>query len=85
VTGPDPRETAPTTRRDVQWVGFVASSTAFAGWAVQRHVFHGQAPVEVVGVIQYGVPLALGWIAGEVRWRTARRRGEPVGSGDEAH
>lgn len=68
-------ETAPATRGDVQWVGFVASSTAFATWAANRFVFRGALPPEAVGVIQYAVPLGLGWMAAEIRWRTARRRG----------
>lgn len=81
---PGPAPTAPATRVDVQWVGFVASSTAFATFAVNRFVFRGDLPAEVVGMIQAGVPLGLGWLAGEVRWRTARRRGEPVRSTGEA-
>lgn len=77
-------ETAPATRSDVQWVGFVSSATACVTWVVARLGFRGAVPVEVYGVIQFGVPMALGWIAGEIRWRTARRRGTSVPSSDEA-
>ncbi|MFV6033175.1 hypothetical protein [Streptomyces sp. NPDC056264] len=69
------RETAPATRGDVQWVGFVASTTGFGMWALNRFVFKGDLPPEAAAMVQYGVPLGLGWIAAEVRWRTARRRG----------
>lgn len=69
------RPTAPATRGDVQWVGFVVSGVGVATWALNRFVFQGEIPAEVAGLVQYGVPLGLGWLAGEVRWRTARRRG----------
>lgn len=70
------RPTAAATRADAQWIGFVAASTAFATWAANRWIFGGDVPAEVVGVIQYGVPLGLSALAAELRWRTARRRGE---------
>lgn len=69
-------ETAPATRTDVQWVGFTASTTAFAAWFTNRVIFHGQMPIEATGVIQYGVPLAMSGIAAEWRWRMAKRRGQ---------
>lgn len=68
------KETAATTRTDVQWGSLVASTTATITWALNRFAFHGALPPEAAGVVQYGVPLALGWIAAEIRWRTARRR-----------
>lgn len=71
------RPTAAATRADVQWVGFVGASTTFATWAANRYVFGGALPAEVAGMIQTAVPLAITAIAAEVRWRTARRRGEP--------
>jgi len=70
------RPTAAATRADAQWIGFVGSSTAFATWLANRFVFRGEVPPEVLGVIQYGVPLTLSAAAAELRWRTARRRGE---------
>jgi hypothetical protein len=70
------RPTAAVTRADAQWVGFVGSTTAFVTWVANRIVFRGEVPPEVLGVIQYGVPLGLSAVAAEVRWRTARRRGE---------
>ena len=69
------QETAPATRTDVQWVGFVATSTAFTAWLVKRLVFgDGELPIEVSGVIQYGVPLLMSGAAAEWRWRLAKRR-----------
>jgi hypothetical protein len=73
------RPTAATTRADAQWIGFVGATTAFVTWTLSRWVFRGDVPVEVLGVIQYGVPLGLSALAAEVRWRTARRRGESEG------
>lgn len=70
------RPTAATTRADAQWIGFVGATTAFATWSLNRFVFRGDVPVEVLGMIQWGVPLGLSALAAEVRWRTARRRGE---------
>lgn len=70
------RPTAAATRADAQWIGFVGATTAFATWLANRTVFHGAVPPEVVGVIQYGVPLGVSALAAELRWRTARRRGE---------
>ncbi|MGW2795195.1 hypothetical protein ACWC9H_35460 [Streptomyces sp. NPDC001251] len=78
------REFAAATRTDVQWPSFVAATTATATWAMNRFVFHGELPPEVAGVVQYGVPLGLGWLAGEIRWRTARRRTGAVPSPGEA-
>lgn len=78
------KETAAATRTDVQWPSFVAATTATGTWALNRFVFHGDLPTEVAGVVQYGVPLALGWLAAEVRWRTARRRSAAVPSPNEA-
>jgi hypothetical protein len=69
------RPTAATTRGDVQWVGFVVSSVGTITWGLNTLVFHGSLPAEVAGLVQYGVPLGLGWLAAETRWRTARRRG----------
>lgn len=70
------RETAPASRGDVQWVGFVSSATGAVTWVVARLWFRGDLPVELYGLIQFGVPMGLGWLAAEVRWRTARRRGQ---------
>jgi hypothetical protein len=70
------RQTAPATRGDVQWVGFVVSTVSTCMWVLNRFAFQGEIPAEVAGMVQYGVPLALGWLAAEIRWRTARRRGE---------
>lgn len=69
------RPTAAATRADAQWIGFVGSSTAFATWLANRYVFSGDVPPEVLGLIQYGVPLGMTALAAEIRWRTARRRG----------
>ena len=66
--------TVPATRTDVQWIGFVGSSTAFTAWLAGRLWFNGDVPMEVSGVIQYGVPLAMSGLAAEWRWRAARRR-----------
>jgi hypothetical protein len=73
------RPTAAATRADAQWIGFVGASTAFATWAANRFVFGGALPAEVAGMIQAGIPLAITAAAAEIRWRTARRRGEPNG------
>lgn len=70
------RPTAAATRADAQWIGFVGATTSFITWAANRFVFDGTLPPEVLGVIQYGVPLGLTTLAAEMRWRTARRRGE---------
>lgn len=70
------RPTAATTRGDAQWIGFVAASTSFVTWLANRFVFDGAVPPEVMGMIQWGVPLSLSALAAEMRWRTARRRGE---------
>lgn len=70
------RPTAAATRADAQWIGFVGSTTAFGVWLAGRFVFRGTVPPEVLGVIQYGVPLGMSALAAEIRWRTARRRGE---------
>lgn len=70
------RPTAAATRADAQWIGFVGATTAFGTWLANRVVFHGEVPAEVLGVIQYGVPLGLSALAAEIRWRTARRRNE---------
>lgn len=70
------RPTAQATRGDAQWIGFVGSTTGFVAWLVNRFVFRGDVPPEALGVIQWGVPLGLAAAAAEVRWRTARRRGE---------
>lgn len=70
------RPTAATTRADAQWIGFVGASTGFAAWLTNRFVFKGDVPPEVLGMIQWGVPLGLSALAAEIRWRTARRRGE---------
>lgn len=84
ITGPrGERETAPVARADVHWVGFVISSIGIIVWTLGRFVFRGQVPDEVVAFVQYAVPLALGWLAGEARWRTARRRAQEEGKGGE--
>jgi hypothetical protein len=70
------RPTAAATRADAQWIGFVGATTAFATWAANRFLFGGALPAEVAGMIQYGVPLGVSALAAELRWRTARRRGE---------
>jgi hypothetical protein len=70
------RPTAAATRADTQWIGFVGATTSFGTWMVNRFVFDGSAPAEVVGLFQWGVPLGLAALAAEVRWRTARRRGD---------
>lgn len=70
------RPTAQATRADAQWIGFVSATTTATLWLLGRFVFRGVVPDEVVGVIQYGVPLGLSAAAAEIRWRTARRRGE---------
>lgn len=70
------RPTAAATRGDAQWIGFVGASTGFAAWLANRFVFSGAMPPEVLGMIQWGVPLGLSALAAEIRWRTARRRGE---------
>jgi hypothetical protein len=70
------RQTAAATRGDAQWIGFVSASTTAVVWVASHFVFRGVVPEEVVGVIQYGVPLGLSALAAELRWRTARRRGE---------
>jgi hypothetical protein len=70
-----PPETAPATRADGQWIGFVVSTTGFAAWLVKRLWFgDGDLPVEVSGLIQYGVPLAMGAAATEWRWLLAKHR-----------
>ncbi len=69
------RPTAAATRADAQFIGFVSATTAFATWTVNRFVFRGVVPVEVLGMIQWGIPLGLSAVAAELRWRTARRRG----------
>ena len=68
------RPTAAATRADAQWIGFVGASTGFGAWVANR-LFGGDVPPEVLGMIQWGVPLGLSALAAEVRWRTARRRG----------
>lgn len=70
------RPDAACTRADAQWIGFVGASTGFAAWLVNRFIFKGDVPPEVLGAIQWGVPLGLSALAAEIRWRTARRRGE---------
>lgn len=70
------RPTAAATRGDAQFIGFVGASTSFATWLANRFVFGGDAPPEVLGMIQWGVPLGLTALAAEIRWRTARRRDE---------
>lgn len=70
------RPTAAATRADAQWIGFVGATTSFATWLANRYIFDGNVPPEVLGVLQWGVPLGLAATAAEVRWRTARRRGE---------
>jgi hypothetical protein len=70
------RPTAEVTRRDAQWVGFVGASTSFATWIANR-ALGGDVPPEVLGFIQYAVPLGLTAAAAEIRWRTARRRKDP--------
>lgn len=70
------RETAPVARADAQWIGFVGASTGFTAWLANRFLFRGEVPVEVLGMIQWGIPLGLSAVAAEIRWRTARRRGE---------
>lgn len=70
------RPTAETTRGDAQWIGFVSATTTAVIWLAGHFAFRGVVPDEVVGVIQYGVPLGLSALAAELRWRTARRRGE---------
>jgi hypothetical protein len=73
------RPTAAATRGDAQWIGFVGASTSFATWVASRYLFDGTVPPEVLGMIQWGIPLGLSALAAEVRWRTARRRGETDG------
>lgn len=75
------RPTAAATRTDAQWIGFVAATTSFATWAVNRFAFRGMVPVEVLGMIQATVPLGLSALAAELRWRTARRREECQATG----
>lgn len=70
------RPTAAATRADAQWIGFVGASTGVGVWVAGRFVFRGEVPPEVLGMIQWGVPMGLAALAAEVRWRTARRRGE---------
>lgn len=70
------RPTAAATRVDAQWIGFVGATTSCLTWVASRYVFGGVVPPEVVGVIQWGVPLGLSALAAEIRWRTARRRSE---------
>ncbi|MYS19174.1 hypothetical protein GA0115240_105827 [Streptomyces sp. DvalAA-14] len=68
-------ETANATKTDVQLVGFIASTTAFVAWLAKRVWFpSGELPIEISGMIQYGVPLAVSGIATEWRWRMAKRR-----------
>jgi len=74
------RPTAAATRADAQWIGLVGSTTTCATWLAAHFVFRGAVPAEVLGVIQYGVPLGLSALAAELRWRTARRRGECTGN-----
>jgi hypothetical protein len=70
-----PPETAPATHADGQWVGFVVSTTGFAAWLVKRVWFgSGEIPVEVSGMIQYGIPLVMGAAAAEWRWWKAKHR-----------
>lgn len=71
------RPTVQATRADAQWIGFVGATTAFATWLGNRFVFAGDVPPEVLGMIQWGVPLGLSALAAEIRWRTARRREGP--------
>lgn len=74
----EPTPTAPATKTDVQTVGFITSSTAFAVWLVKRLWFgDGDLPIEVSAVIQYGVPLAIGALSAEWRWLKAKRRTTP--------
>lgn len=76
--GSSPAETAPALKADGQWVGFVTSTTAFAAWVANHFVFHSAGlPIEVAGVIQYGVPLAMGALAAEWRWWKAKHRAAP--------
>lgn len=71
--------TAPATKGDVQWVGFVASTTSFGAWLTKRLVFGGgELPIEVSGMIQYGVPLVMSAAATEWRWALAKRRRLPA-------
>lgn len=72
------RPTAEATRRDAQWIGFVGATSSFVIWLCGRYAFDGTVPTEVVGFVQYGVPLGLTAAAAEVRWRTARRRKDPA-------
>ena len=74
VVTQDGRDTAPVVRSEVQWISFVISTIGLITWALGRYVFRGAIPAEVIAFIQYTVPLLLGSLAGEVRWRTARRR-----------
>lgn len=78
---PTEAPTAPATKSDVQWVGFVASTTATAAWLARRLLFHGDLPIEVSGMIQYGVPLAMSALATEWRWAMAKRRRVPAPPG----
>lgn len=70
------RPTAPASRTDTQWIGFVGATTGAVTWGLNRFVFQGGVPLEVAGLIQFGVPMLLTALAAEIRWRTARRRAE---------
>ena len=72
------RPTAELVRRDAQWIGFVGATSSFTIWLAGRYLFDGTVPAEVVGFVQYAVPLCLTAAAAEVRWRTARRRKDPA-------
>lgn len=75
------RPTVAATRADAQWIGLVGSTTTCATWLAAHFVFRGAVPEEVLGVIQYGVPLGLSALAAELRWRIARRRGDCTDNG----
>jgi len=77
------RPTAPVGRADAQWIGFVGATTGFTAWLANRFLFRGEVPVEVLGMIQWGIPLGLSALAAEIRWRTARRRGEAEQAAEE--
>lgn len=53
-----------------------SSFTSFVTWAVAHYMFRGQIPPEVFGLIQLGVPAALGWAGACMAHRRAMRAAE---------
>ena len=60
----------------------MSATTTAVTWLAGHFVFRGVVPDQVVGVIQYGIPLGLSALAAEIRWRVARARQECTSSGN---